>query len=168
MGIDNSPAENAPLHNLTAYHRLKLPDSSLKKPYYARENLRDIVWINEYIRDRNAIQGYLSAADVYTLPSRHEGFPVAPLEAMACSLPVVATNVQGIPEILESGEMSGGLIVPIDDVEALAAALESILDNEVWAKELGRRARERVERYFSFESIGQQMRSFLLNQDLPN
>lgn len=134
----------------------------------ARENLRDIVWINEYIRDRNAIQRYLSVADVYTLPSRHEGFPVAPLEAMACSLPVVATNVQGIPEILESGEMSGGLIVPIDDVEALAAALESILDNEVWAKELGRRARERVERYFSFELIGQQMRSFLLNQDLPN
>ncbi|MDZ7949484.1 glycosyltransferase family 4 protein [Nostoc sp. DedQUE09] len=133
-----------------------------------RENLRDIVWINEYIRDRNAIQRYLSAADVYTLPSRHEGFPVAPLEAMASSLPVVATNVQGIPEIFESGEMSGGLIVPIDNVEALAAALESILDNEVWAKELGRRARERVERYFSLESIGQQMRSFLLNQDLPN
>lgn len=134
----------------------------------ARENLRDIVWINKYIRDRNAIQRYLSAADVYTLPSRHEGFPVAPLEAMACSVPVVATNVQGIPEIFESGEMSGGLIVPIDDVEALATALESILDNEMWAKELGRRAREQVERYFSLKTIGQQMRSFLLNEDLPN
>ena len=134
----------------------------------ASENLTNIVWVNEFVHDQNIIQRYLSAADVYTLPSRHEGFPVAPLEAMACSLPVVATNVPGIPEILESGEISGGLIVPRENVEALAAALESILDDEVWAKELGRRARERVEQYFSFESIGQQLRNLLLNQDLPN
>lgn len=139
------------------------PDAAVLEQKISQENLRNIVWINEYVRDRNVIQRYLSIADVYTLPSRHEGFPVAPLEAMACSLPVVASRVQGIPEILESNEMSGGLIVPIGDAKALADALISILEHEEWAKELGKRARERVQQGFSFEIVGQQLRSFLLN-----
>jgi glycosyltransferase involved in cell wall biosynthesis len=139
------------------------PDALTFKQKIDTENLRNIVWVNEYIRDRKLMQRYLSAANVYTLPSRHEGFPVAPLEAMACSLPIVATNVEGIPEILESGEMSGGLMVPVENVEALASALESILDDEAWAIELGKRARQRVEQGFSFEVIGQQIRSILIN-----
>jgi glycosyltransferase involved in cell wall biosynthesis len=123
--------------------------------------LHGVLWIDEYVRDRIAIQRYLSAADIYTLPSRHEGFPVAPLEAMSCSLPVVATDAPGVPDILDKGEASGGLIVPRDNSEALATALSRVLDNETLRQELSQQARLRAE-CFSLETIGKQLRDFLI------
>lgn len=130
--------------------------------------LQGVLWVNEYVCDRTAIRRYLSAGDVYTLPSRHEGFPVAPIEAMACGLPVVAADAPGVPDILEGGEASGGLVVPRGDTAALALALGSVLDNEVWGRELGKRARYRVENCFSLEAIGKQLRDFLLTRSVPD
>ncbi len=127
----------------------------------AQMQLQGVMWVDEYIRDRSAIQRYLSAADVYTLPSRHEGFPVAPIEAMSCSLPVVTADAPGVPDILEGGEASGGLVVPRGDAMALALALGRILDNQAWGRELGKRARCRVMECFSLEAIGKELRDFL-------
>jgi starch synthase len=124
-------------------------------------NLRGVIWINEYVRDRTAIQRYLSAADVYTLPSRKEGFPVAPLEAMACSLPIVASDVAGISDILEQGEASGGIVVPREDVDSLALKLGHLLDDEILSRELGKQARKRMEEEFSFKVIGKQLQVLL-------
>jgi starch synthase len=132
----------------------------------AQMDLPGVMWRDEYVRDRTLIQRYLSAADVYTLPSRHEGFPVAPIEAMSCSLPVVATDAPGVPEILEGGEASGGLVVPRGDATALASALGRILDNETWMRELGQRARCRAELCFSLEAIGKQLRDFLISREV--
>jgi glycosyltransferase involved in cell wall biosynthesis len=129
----------------------------------AAMQLKGVVWIDEYVRDRTAIQIYLSAADLYTLPSRKEGFPVAPLEAMACYLPIVATDVAGISDILEHGEDSGGMIVPCEDVNALALKIGQLLDNDALAQKIGQRARERVEQAFSFETIGQQLKEILVS-----
>lgn len=123
--------------------------------------LPGVMWVNEFVRDRNQIQQYLSAANVYTLPSRHEGFPVAPVEAMACSLPVVAADAPGVPDILEKGEAHGGIRVPRGDATALALALGRVLDDEAWGRELGKRARSRAENYFSPEAIGKQLHNFL-------
>lgn len=134
----------------------------------ATMQLQSVLWVNEYVRDRMAIRRYLSAADVYTLPSRHEGFPVAPIEAMACGLPIVAANAPGVSDILEHGEASGGLIVPSEDKKALALALGRILDNEAWGRELGKRARQRVEERFSLEVIGKQLREFISNRALKS
>ncbi|MBE9178453.1 glycosyltransferase family 4 protein [Oculatella sp. LEGE 06141] len=125
--------------------------------------LRGLMWIDEYIRDRTTIQQYLSAADVYTLPSRHEGFPVAPIEAMACGLPVVATDAPGVPDILVDGEASGGLVVPSGDALALASALGRVFDNAAWGRKVGQQARYRVEQCFSLEAIGQQLHDVLFN-----
>lgn len=126
--------------------------------------LRGVMRVDKFVRDRTEIQQYLSAADVYTLPSRQEGFPVAPVEAMACGLPVVAADAPGVPDILEEGEASGGLVVPRGDAAALALALGRVLDDEAWRHQLGKLARCRVENCFSPETIGQQLRNFLLSQ----
>jgi glycosyltransferase involved in cell wall biosynthesis len=123
--------------------------------------LQGIIWINEYVRDRTAIQRYLSAADVYVLPSRKEGFPVAPLEAMACSLPIVASDVAGISDILEHGEASGGMIFPREAVDSLALKLGQLLDDKVMSQNLGQQGRKRVEAAFSFEAIGKQLQVLL-------
>jgi starch synthase len=126
--------------------------------------LPGVLWVNEFVQDRTAIRRYLSAADVYVFPSRHEGFPVAPIEAMACGLPLVAADAQGIPDILEGGEASGGLMVPRGNATELALALGRVLDDEAWSRELGRRARCRAEACFPLEAVGKQLRAFLLSR----
>jgi hypothetical protein len=131
----------------------------------AAMQLPGILWVDKFVHDPAAIRRYLSAADVYTLPSRHEGFPVAPIEAMSCNLPVVAADAPGIPDILQGGENSGGLIVPRNDRPALALALGRVLDDEAWGRKLGDRARRRVEACFSLEAVGVQLRSFLVRLD---
>jgi glycosyltransferase involved in cell wall biosynthesis len=81
-----------------------------------------IRWIDRFVLDRELLWQCLSAADVCTLPSRREGFPVAALEAMACGRPLVATDVRGIGEILDGGEQAGGLVVPPGDPGERAGA----------------------------------------------
>jgi starch synthase len=125
---------------------------------------RDVVWVDEFVRDRARLRGLLAAADLWTLPSRREGFAVAPLEAMACGLPVVAADVAGVGDVLEGGEASGGLVVPCGDAGALAAALGRLLDDPALARELGSRARERVERGFSPQAVGARLRRVLLRE----
>lgn len=128
----------------------------------ASNSLPGAIWIDEFINDPTRLQQYLSTADVYVMSSRQEGFPVAPIEAMACSLPVVATDAPGIPDILEHGETSGGLVVPRNDASALARAIVKVFDSPDWAQELGKRARVRVEQQFTSEAVGQQLRNFLI------
>jgi starch synthase len=120
-----------------------------------------IRWIDRFVLDREELWRYLSAADVYTLPSRHEGFAVAPIEAMACGLPVVATDASGVPDLLGSGDEGGGVIVPREAPAALASALLRLLGDPRWAHELGARARRRAEQRFSLEVVGGSLRDFM-------
>jgi glycosyltransferase involved in cell wall biosynthesis len=120
-----------------------------------------VAWRNEYVTDRSAIRRFLAAGDVYAFPSRHEGFAVAPIEAMACGLPVVAADASGVPDVFDRGPDSGGLVVPRGDVEAFAAALGRLLDDPALGAELGRRARRRTEAAFSLDAVGRQLRAAL-------
>lgn len=122
----------------------------------------DIQWVDEYVHDRERLRRYLSAADVYAFPSRHEGFPVAPIEAMACGLPVVAADAPGVPDIFEEGELSGGIVVPCADSTAMATALGRLLDDPIERRLLGDRARQRAEEAFSLEAVGAQLHDALL------
>jgi glycosyltransferase involved in cell wall biosynthesis len=87
---------------------------------------------------------WLRRADVLVHPARWEGFGLALLEAMLASLPVVATNVSSIPEIVMDGET--GFLVPPDDAAALASALTRVLDDP---RTYGLRGLERARSEFS-------------------
>lgn len=139
---------------------------SLKQLLDARVMKNTVVWIHEYVRDRARLRTYISCGDVYVMASRNEGFPVAPLEAMACGLPVVAADAPGIQDIFPDGEASGGIVVPREDAKALATGLLRVLNDNLLARELARRARERAESAFSLNPIGQQLRQFLFGDAL--
>lgn len=137
-------------------------DANQMKDRIASLPKQNVRWIDEYVTDRTAISHYLCAADLYILTSRHEGFPVAPLEAMASGLPILATEVSGISDILEDHEDSGGIRVPIEDSTKLAYALEYLLADNKILKYLGLKARQRVETKFSLRTVGQQLRDFII------
>jgi glycosyltransferase involved in cell wall biosynthesis len=124
--------------------------------------LSDIRWRDEYVLDRGVIGTYLSAADVFVLPSRQEGFPVAPVEAMSAGLPVVATDAPGVRAVVGEGDDAAGVVVPTGDAAALARELVRFLDDADLAAAAGARALTRVEEKFSLDAVGARLRAFLL------
>lgn len=140
-------------------------NAALLRERIAEMKPRGLVWIDKYLNDRALIRRHLCAADVYAFPSRHEGFPVAPLEAMACGLPLVAADAPGVPDILEGGEAAGGLMVPRGDADAFSRALGRVLDDAAFGRQLGARARARVDGAFSHRRVGEQLRAFLFGDD---
>jgi glycosyltransferase involved in cell wall biosynthesis len=97
------------------------------------------------------VASVLRRADVLVHPARWEGFGLALLEAMLCSLPVVATRVSSIPEIVADGET--GLLVPPDEPSALGAALQRLLGGEELRRRLGDAGRARARAEFSVERM---------------
>jgi len=83
-------------------------------------------------------------ADVFVLTSDHEGTPNVILEAMACGLPVVATAVGGVPDLVQDG-VTGFLCAP-RDTAGIVAALARLAGDPVLRREMGERARVHVER----------------------
>lgn len=106
-------------------------------------------------RAREEILELYRRADVFVLPSWSEGFPNVVLEAMAAGLPVVATPVGAIPDIVENGEE--GLLVPPRDPLALEAAIRRLVESPELRLAMGRRARERVEAAFSSDAVIEQL-----------
>ena len=98
---------------------------------------------------RDDVEALLGLFDVFVLSTHWEGFPLVLLEAMAVALPVVATAVDGIPEVVRTGDT--GLLVPPKDAEALAAALLALLQDRELARRLGRAGQARVAAEFSRE-----------------
>ena len=94
---------------------------------------------------RSDVPDLLAAADVCCFSSRHEGLPVALMEASAMSLPTVATRVGGLPDVIEDD--GSGLLVDPDDPAQLAAALMALVDDPQRRRRLGERARELAARF---------------------
>ena len=135
------------------------PDAEAFRTMLAARRVPHVRWIDRYLLDPTVIRRHLSAADLYVLPSRHEGFPVALLEGMACGLPVVATDVPGVGEVLAGGEQAGGIMIPPDRPDALAAAIGRLIADAALARALGERARHRVEQEFSLAAVGERLRA---------
>lgn len=93
---------------------------------------------------------YIAAGDVFVHASYHEAFSLAILEAAMLSMPIVATNVGGAPEVISD---QSGILVPPKDVYALVNAVDKLLDDPVTAKRLGKRVGEVAQEKFSFDTI---------------
>lgn len=94
----------------------------------------------QFVTPTHSIEDYLSAFDVFVLTSRAEGVPTAMLEAMSASLPVVATDVGGVSEVLSVAR--AGAVVSPRDVQALAGELEVLVRDRSRREDLGRRGRD--------------------------
>ena len=95
----------------------------------------------------------LAGADLFVMPSRHEGLGVAALEAMAASLPVIASRVGGLPEAIVDGE--SGILVPPDDAAALAHAIARLAADPALRARFGAAGAARVRARFSMAAMAE-------------
>jgi N-acetyl-alpha-D-glucosaminyl L-malate synthase BshA len=100
---------------------------------------------------QSQVREYLSVADLLLLPSQSESFGLTALEAMACEVPVIATRVGGIPELVE--DKGCGYLFEIGDVDGMAAASRRVLSSDAERERLGRRGREIAVSRFTTEKI---------------
>jgi len=108
--------------------------------------------INRYgLIRRDDMPEFYQKARIVVLPSRLDLFPMTALEAMSSGVPLVATKVGGLPEIINNG--INGLLVEKDDINGLAGAIVYFLDNPEKAEEMGRMGREIVEQKFTLEKV---------------
>ena len=131
-----------------------------------RKVRNNVIWIQKHL-SRQELIALLSSATVFACPSIYEPLGIVNLEAMACSIPVVATATGGIPEVVTHNQT--GLLVPIDQltdgsgtpidearfVSDFAAALNQMLASSQ-LREFGEAGRKRVEQHFSWASIAEQ------------
>jgi glycosyltransferase involved in cell wall biosynthesis len=104
---------------------------------------------------------YYGAADVSVVPSHYEPFGLVAIEAMACRIPVVASDVGGLQFTVRSQE-TGLLAAPKDEV-AFASAIDRILTNPEWQAQLGQQARLHVEEQFSWDGVATQLSQLYLH-----
>jgi glycosyltransferase involved in cell wall biosynthesis len=104
-----------------------------------------------FLRYRCNAAAMMPGFDVFVHPSRWEGFGLVFLEAMAAGLPIVATQQGSIPEIVQHGQT--GLLVPVDDVRALAHAVCILLADRNLAQSIGRVGRRRLEEKFTLAAM---------------
>ncbi len=130
----------------------------------ARQERAGVIWIEAMVPKDEIIALYSGAA-LFVCPSIYEPFGIINLEAMACGTPVVASAVGGIPEVVTDGET--GRLVPVEQMKVapfepvnadtftfnLAEAINELMRDEARRRYLGKKARERVEEFFSWEAI---------------
>ena len=111
--------------------------------------------ILEYPGEVADVRPHLARCHVLVLPSYREGTPRSVLEAMATGRPVIVTDVPGCRETIVDGQH--GMMVPVRDPAALAAAAEQLLADPERMRAMGRRARDRVERLYDARQVAAQM-----------
>lgn len=119
------------------------------------EGIEDSVEMCGVVEDMSA---FYETIDLFVLPSRSsEGLPRVLIEAGACGTPVVATDVGGTRELVQDGET--GILVPSDDIEAMAGAIESMVRDHGFRERVRRAAWRKVEMEFSTERVAAEVRA---------
>lgn len=120
-----------------------VPEASLRD--WHGENV--VEWLGQ-VDDMAALY---RSAHIACLPSYREGLPKSLIEAAACGLPIVTTDTPGCREVVRHGE--NGLLVPVKNAAALAAALRSLIEDAAMRQRMGVASRKRAETEFSAERI---------------
>jgi glycosyltransferase involved in cell wall biosynthesis len=149
---------------LAAYPRVKVAicgEGTLRpqlEAQIAEMQLRESVRL---LGNRNDIDRFLKSADIFVLPSRWEGLPVALLEAMAAGLPVVATQVEGVEEVVQNDIQ--GLLVHPEDSEALAGALLELIGNAGRRQQMGEAGKLRIQESYTIDIMCERYLNVMLN-----
>lgn len=119
-----------------------------------RLGLADVVTVRNGLTDAE-LAALVASAEVACVPSRYEGFSLPTVEAMACGTPLVVSDAGAIGEVVGhvEGSAPGALVVPPGDVDALAAALDRVLDDPELAARLGRGGRLRALTEYSWPTV---------------
>ena len=133
----------------TRVHLYLVGDGHLKATLVEKAKRLGINEVVTFCGFRSDAEALMKQFDIFCLPSLSEGLSSAIMAAMASQLPVVATTVGGIPELVADGET--GLLVPAGDPVSLAKALRRLLENPGLRLRMGRAGRERIEKSFTVE-----------------
>jgi len=117
----------------------------------ARAAAHGVAHAFDFVGHSDDVPARLADADIFVHPSRFESFPNAVLEAMAAGLPIVASDVGGIPEVIEDGRT--GFLVPPGEDETLASRVMHLMANPEEGTQVGAAAREAVLAAFSFDRM---------------
>ena len=104
-----------------------------------------------FLGKQEPVEEILAIADVFVMPSGSETFGLAALEAMACGVPVVASNIGGLPELVVDGET--GYLCPLGDVDAFAERAARLLGSEEHQSEMAAAARRRAVEVFDIDKV---------------
>jgi glycosyltransferase involved in cell wall biosynthesis len=113
-------------------------DVEAYQKFAADNNIMNVVFSGKQPNTKARLLG----SDIFVLPSRREGMSNALMEAMVCALPVVATDVSGSQDLIENNV--SGLLVPVGDVHALAAALIKMMDEPEKAVDMGKKGYDSI------------------------
>jgi glycosyltransferase involved in cell wall biosynthesis len=129
------------------------PDRAALQAQVQSLGLSDRVEFMGY-RSQSEVASMLQDTDLFVLPSFAEGVPVVLMEAMAAEIPVIASRIAGIPELVEHGK--SGILAPPGNANALSQAIDNIINNQDLALEMGRAGRAMVQA--DFTSLGEAAR----------
>lgn len=146
---------------LQAFAELNLPDSELllmgalndeMRPFFKKYDGK-FKWVGHV--PQNEMYKYYSQGSVFVMNSLQDGFGMVIIQAMACGLPVVASENTGGPDVVRNGK--DGYIIPIRDVKELKRKLEYLYQNQDVCREMGRSAKERASSGFTWDDYGEKM-----------
>jgi teichuronic acid biosynthesis glycosyltransferase TuaC len=110
---------------------------------------------------QEVISDFLSAADLFVLPTYQEGLPNVLLEAMACQLPIVTSRVGGIPEIVSDG--INGLLVEPGEIEGFCQAIELLLKDEILRSKMGKEGLKTIQKQFLWQKSAEELGNIYKN-----
>ncbi|GAB1422144.1 glycosyltransferase [Anaerolineales bacterium] len=129
-------------------------DGPLRDSLHAQSRVLGLAERVSWLGWRDDARQIMAGFDLFLMPSLSEGFGMALLEAMACRLPIIASNVASLPEIV--ADQVSGLLVPPADVPAIAAALDQLIQDPERLKSLGKAGEKRLESHFTADRMAQE------------
>ncbi|MDB5247823.1 MAG: hypothetical protein JWQ40_2217 [Segetibacter sp.] len=136
------------------------PELELLTTWIIEHKLEDKITYHGYFTDYEQSRKFISEAYCLIVPSRIDNFPTVILEALSAAVPVIGSDVAGIPDMIENNK--DGYLVEVGNIPAFANAILSLVDNEGLRNELGKQAKENFETKFSMDQHVKNVEGFMM------